>query len=76
MSRLLLSLTALTLLATSAQAGPLGTYYITDVENYNDGISTLDAIRGDQYVQNASIYQYIEGPLAVVGGYVRTTGAV
>ncbi|MBS0264155.1 MAG: PEP-CTERM sorting domain-containing protein, partial [Planctomycetes bacterium] len=41
-----------------------------------DGISTLDAIRGDQYVQNASIYQYIEGPLAVVGGYVRTTGAV
>ncbi|MBS0260384.1 MAG: hypothetical protein JSS02_00395, partial [Planctomycetes bacterium] len=63
---------------SAADAGPIGTYYLTDFRN-SSGLSTLDAIRGDQYQQNSSTYQFEEGPIAVVttsddSGQVRTTG--
>jgi len=71
---------ALALLAGTAQAsqiGPVGTYYLTDYENASD-VSSLDAIRGNSIVQNPSINQFQEGPIAVFTSpnVVRTTGFV
>ena len=68
---------ALTLvLAGTAQAGPIGTYYLTDYVNSANGASTLDAIQGNNIVLNASYFQRQEGAIAVFGslGVVRTTG--
>jgi hypothetical protein len=59
----------------TASAGPLGTYYLTDYQNANIGFSSLDAIQRDAYVQNQSVGRpFEEGPIAVVGQFVRTTG--
>ncbi|MBS0265652.1 MAG: hypothetical protein JSS02_27215, partial [Planctomycetes bacterium] len=74
MLRIAIRVAALMMFTTAAQAGPLGTYYLTDETNFTANNSTLDAIRGNVYVQNASIYQGQEGPVAIVGGAVRTTG--
>ena len=55
--------------------GPIGTYYLTEYVNGSGG-STLDAIQGSSYQQNAAAAPYQEGPIAVFGdlGVVRTTG--
>ncbi|MBS0265675.1 MAG: hypothetical protein JSS02_27330 [Planctomycetes bacterium] len=81
MLRTLLGFSLLLLAVTTVHAssmGPEGTYYLTDEYNTN-GISTLDAIRHEHFVQNASINQHQEGPIAIVnpywGPYVRTTGS-
>jgi hypothetical protein len=75
-TRLILSVTAAALLAGTVDAGPIGTYYLTDLVNRNDGSSTLDAIHGNTIVQNASIFQQSESPVAIVGSFVRTTGII
>ncbi|MCY2963219.1 MAG: PEP-CTERM sorting domain-containing protein [Planctomycetota bacterium] len=62
--------------AASSQAGPIGTYYLTDFENAATAESKLTAIRGNNYQENASYFQEAEGPIAVVGGVVRTTGFI
>ncbi|MBS0261357.1 MAG: hypothetical protein JSS02_05320 [Planctomycetes bacterium] len=62
------------LLAETACAGPIGTYYLTDLSNNTTGLSTLDAIRGNAYVQNPALYQEQEGPIAILGEDIRTTG--
>jgi hypothetical protein len=61
----------------ASQIGPVGTYYLTDYENASD-VSSLDAIRGNSIVQNPSINQFQEGPIAVFTSpnVVRTTGFV
>jgi PEP-CTERM motif len=62
--------------AQASQIGPIGTYYLTDIENLTTFESSLDAIQGNSYVQNPSISQFQEGPIAVFTGpnVVRTTG--
>jgi hypothetical protein len=70
---------ALAIAAGSAQAdqiGPIGTYYLTDYINLTNFGSSLDAIRGNTYVQNPSIFQQQEGPIAVFNnlGVLRTAG--
>jgi PEP-CTERM motif len=62
--------------AQASQIGPIGTYYLTDYINLTTFQSSLDAIQGNNYVQNPSIYQYQEGPIAVFAGsgVLRTTG--
>jgi hypothetical protein len=64
--------------AQASQIGPIGTYYLTDFENLTTGQSTLDAIRGNSYVQNPSITQRQQGPIAVFTSpaVVRTTGII
>jgi hypothetical protein len=70
---------ALALVAGTAQAsqiGPIGTYYLTDFENFSSFHSSLDAIQGNSYVQNPSVAQFQEGPIAVFTSpnVVRTMG--
>jgi hypothetical protein len=65
-------------LTASANAGPIGTYYLTDFRNSSKQ-SSLDAIRGDVYSRNTSDFQSEEGPIAVFSPYnnsasIRTTG--
>jgi hypothetical protein len=62
--------------AQASQIGPVGTYYLTDYVNLTTFQSSLDAIRGNSYVQNPSIYQFQEGPIAVFNSpaVVRTAG--
>jgi len=62
--------------AQASQIGPIGTYYLTDYENLTSFQSSLDAIRGNSYVQNTPIFQFQEGPIAVFNSpaVVRTTG--
>ena len=60
---------------SNAQAGPIGTYYITDNYNPITGGNTLDAIQGSSFNYNTG-YSAFEGPIAVFASpnVVRTTG--
>lgn len=61
----------LTLAAGAAVAGPIGTYYLTDLGN-----GKLDAIQGSTFNANTLVYPGGESPIAVIPGMglVRTTG--
>lgn len=60
--------------ASTAHAGPVGTYYLTDNLNFTTSQSSLDAIQGSNYNQNATNFNFQEGAIAIVGNEVRTTG--
>jgi hypothetical protein len=59
--------------SSSNAAGVLGTYYITE---YFFGSNTvaIDAIRGTSFVQNPTVANGLDLPIALIGDVVRTTG--
>jgi hypothetical protein len=59
--------------STSHAAGVLGTYYITEYFFATDTVA-IDAIRGTSFVQNPTVLDGADLPIALIGDVVRTTG--